>query len=136
MLRYPQRSQFCINSHMNAARGHMDEPGPGLAGRAPFTDLKSPLPDVRLAGGRDAVFHASVDHDGSRVGEMAQGEVFAAAINPGNYGEGAFYMKPKHITQSALASISPVPGLQIGPAVSPVQVARCRSVSSIRACSP
>jgi len=68
---------------MNAVRDHMDQPGPGLAGRGPFTDLKSPLPDVRLAGRRDAVFHAAVDHDWSRVGRMAQGEVFAGAINPG-----------------------------------------------------
>jgi hypothetical protein len=29
----------------------MDHPGPG------FADLKSPLPDIRLAGGRDAIPH-------------------------------------------------------------------------------
>jgi hypothetical protein len=30
---------------MHAARGHMDEPGSGLAGRGSLTELKSPLPD-------------------------------------------------------------------------------------------
>jgi hypothetical protein len=89
MLREPRRPQLGINSHMNSARGHVDQPGPGLAGRGPFADLKSPLPDVRLAGGGDAVLHAPVDHDGSRVGRMAQGEVFVAAINPDDYGKRA-----------------------------------------------
>src|SRR5260221_191899 len=57
--------------------------------RDPLPDLKSPLPDVRLAGGRDAIFHAFVDHEPPRAGPTAQGEAFAAAINPGNYGMGA-----------------------------------------------
>ena len=78
---------------MNTARGNMDEPGPGLAGRGPFTDLKSPLPDVWFAGGRDAVFHALVDHDLPRTGQTVQREAFADAINPGNYGKGAFDLR-------------------------------------------
>src|SRR4051794_40210471 len=70
MLRYSRRSQFGINSHLNTARGHMDEPGPGFPSRKTLTDLKSPLPDIRLAGGRDAVFYPLVDHDWPRTGQV------------------------------------------------------------------
>jgi hypothetical protein len=50
MFRRTQRPQRGINSHVNATRGHMDQPGPGFADRGSLTDLKSPLPDIRLAG--------------------------------------------------------------------------------------
>ena len=63
MLRRAQRPQRSINSHVNATRGHMDQPGPGFAARGSFADLKSPLPDIRLAGGRDAKFHTPVNHE-------------------------------------------------------------------------
>jgi len=66
----------------------MYEPGPGLAGRKTLTNLKSPLPNVWLAGGPDAVFYSLVDHDWPRTGQMAHSEVFAAAINPRDYGIG------------------------------------------------
>jgi hypothetical protein len=41
----------------------MNQPGPGLADRGSLTDLKSPLPDIRLAGGREAIFHTPVNHE-------------------------------------------------------------------------
>jgi len=63
MLRRAQRPQGGVNSHLNATGRHMDQPGPGFADRGCLTDLKSPLPDVRLAGSRDAIFHTPVNHE-------------------------------------------------------------------------
>ncbi len=70
LRRRVQRPEGGVNSHVNAARGHVDQPCPGSASRRHVTDLESPLPDVGLAGGRNAVFDASVDHEPSRVGSI------------------------------------------------------------------
>ena len=41
----------------------MDQPGSGFTGRGHAADAESPMSEVRLAGGRDAVFDALVDHE-------------------------------------------------------------------------
>ena len=48
MIRRVRRPETGINTYVNAACDHMDQPGPGFADRGSFTDLKSPLPDIRL----------------------------------------------------------------------------------------
>jgi hypothetical protein len=68
MLPRDCRPEGGVNSHVNAARSHMDQPGPGPAGRRRATNLESPVPDIRFVGGRYAVFDALVDHEQSRVG--------------------------------------------------------------------
>ena len=91
--RCPERG---VNPHVNATCSQIDQSRPGLAGRDPLPDLKSPLPDVRLAGGRNAVFHTFVDHEPPRAGPTAQSEVLATANNPVNYGKVACDLHGAH----------------------------------------
>ena len=48
---------------VNATGSEVNQPRSGFAGGRHVADLESPLPDIRLAGGCDGVFHALVDHD-------------------------------------------------------------------------